>query len=166
MSKRQGRTGPRPLRGEALDQALTRELEVMVGDGERVSPISMAAIATRLALGSRTTLYEPARLELIRAAKVRQRQLSARARPGARATGSCELELRTLRQQLNELRGYVALIAVNAHRMGLQPERLLSLSRRELKATGSLSWDRLLMEYLTDIGLLAELDSNVRGLAR
>jgi hypothetical protein len=74
--------------------------------------------------------------------------------------------LQTLRQQLNELRGYIAGIAINAHRMGLQPERLLSLSRRELKAIGSLSWDRVLMEYLTDIGLLAKLDSNVRGLAR
>jgi hypothetical protein len=35
-----------------------------------------------------------------------------------------------------------------------------------MEATGSLSWDRVLMEYPTDIGLLARLDSNVRGLAR
>jgi hypothetical protein len=50
--------------------------------------------------------------------------------------------------------------------MGLQPDRLRTLSQWEMRATGSLNWDRVLMEYLTDIGLLAELDSNVRGLAR
>ena len=50
--------------------------------------------------------------------------------------------------------------------MGLQPDRLLFLSRRELRAGGSLSRDRVLMEYLIDLGLLAKLDPNVRGLAR
>jgi hypothetical protein len=151
-----------------LDEALTRELEVMVSQGERVSPISTAAVARRLALGSRTTLYQSARRELIRAATARQSQLSARARAGAQTIrhGGFESDSRELRQQLNELRGYVARIAINAHRMGLQPDRLLSLSRRELKATGSLSWDRVLMEYLTEVGLLAKLDPNVRGLAR
>jgi hypothetical protein len=140
----------------------------MVAEGERVSPISTTAIAKRLALGSRTTLYEPARRELIRAAKVQQSQMSARAGLGSQASrhGGLESDLQKLRLQLNELRGYVARMAINAHRLGLQPDRLLSLSRRELKATGSLSWDRVLMEYLTDIGLLAKLDPNVRGLAR
>jgi hypothetical protein len=168
MSKHKARIGQRPLRGEALNKALIRELEVLVGEEESVSPISTAAIARRLALGSRTTLYEPARRELIRAAKLRQSQLSGRARSGAQATrnGSLESDLQKIRQQLNELRGYVARIAINAHRMGLQPDRLLFLSRREFRASGSLSWDRVLMEYLTEIGLLAKLDPNVRGLAR
>jgi hypothetical protein len=75
MARKTQRTGRRPLRGEVLDHALTSELETMVNEGFRVSPISLAAVARRLALGSRTTLYEPARLERIRAAAERQRQL-------------------------------------------------------------------------------------------
>ena len=75
--------------------------------------MSTAAIARRLALGSRTTLYEPATRELIPAAKLRQSQLSGRTRSGAQAirNGSFESDLQKMRQQLNELRGYVARIA-------------------------------------------------------
>ena len=126
------RTGRRPLRGDALDQALTRELEGMIAEGAAVSPISLAAVARRLALGSRTTLYKPARLERIRAARVRQRPTFQAIKSAAR---NAQFQA-DLQQQLNELRGYVAQIAINAHRMGLQPDLLLSLAQRELKTTG------------------------------
>jgi hypothetical protein len=71
-----------------------------------------------------------------------------------------------LRKQLNGLRGYVIQIAINAHRMGLHPEALLSIARRELKSHGAVDADRLVAQYLERIGLLAKLDANVRGLAR
>lgn len=169
MSKYIARSGRRPRRGEALDQALTRELETMIAEGIDVSPISLAAVARRLALGSRTTLYEPARLERIRAASIRQNQ-SSRASKSATRSGdghaSSKSDLQQLRQQLNELRGYVVQIAINAHRMGLQPELLLSVSQHEMKTTGTLDSDRIAVQYLSGIDLLAKLDTNVRGLAR
>jgi hypothetical protein len=140
----------------------------MIAEGADVSPISLAAVARRLALGSRTTLYEPARLERIRAARTRQRQLSPGTEPAAGSARGAhsQSDVQQLRQQLNELRGYVVQIAINAHRMGLQPELLLSLSQREIKTTGTLNSDRLVVQYLSGIGLLAKLDTNVRRLAR
>ncbi len=71
-----------------------------------------------------------------------------------------------LRKELNELRGYVAQIAINAHRMGLQSELLLSLSRGEAQTSETLNSDQLVLQYLSGIGLLAKLDTNVRGLGR
>jgi hypothetical protein len=164
MSNKMQRTGRRPLRGKALDQALTRELEGMIAEGGDVSPISLAAVARRLVLGSRTTLYEPGRLERIRVAKARQKGAKSVVRSGRDA--HCQSDLHALRQQLNELRGYVAQIAINAHRMGLQPDLLLSLSQREMKTTRTPNSDHLVIQYLSGIGLLANLDTNVRGLAR
>jgi hypothetical protein len=169
MSKYVARSGPRPRRGEALDQALTRELEAMIDEGVDVSPISLAAVARRLALGSRTTLYEAARLERIRAASIRQKQSSRALKSAARSAlgnAQSESDLHLLRRQLNELRGYIVQIAINAHRMGLQPDLLLSLSQREMQTAGTLNADRLAIQYLSGIGLLAKLDTNVRGLAR
>jgi hypothetical protein len=169
MSNNRPRAGRRPLRGETLDQALTRELEGMIAEGAAVSPISLAAVGRRLALGSRTTLYEPARLERIRAARMRQKQ-SLRAPKSVARSGdgnaSSKSDLQQLRRQLNELRGYVVQIAINAHRMGLQPDLLLSLSQREMKTAGTLNAEHLAIQYLSSIGLLAKLDTNVRGLAR
>jgi hypothetical protein len=139
----------------------------MLDEGADVAPISLAAVARRLALGSRTTLYGPARLERIRAAKARQRKLSPGSKSGARLPrGDSQSDMQRLRHQLNELRGYIAQVAVNAHRMGLQPDLLLSLSQLELKTGDTLNPDRIVIQYLSDIGLLAKLDANVRGLAR
>jgi hypothetical protein len=168
MARKPRRTGRRPLRGEALNHALARELESMLAEGVHAAPISLAAVARRLALGSRTTLYEPARLERISAAMTRQKRAvqanttALRPKHGVRS----QSHVARLRKQLNELIGYVAQIAINAHRMGLQPELLVSLSERELKTSGTLNSDRLVIQYLSDIGLLAKLDMNVRGLAR
>jgi hypothetical protein len=168
MARKTQRTGRRPLRGEVLDHALTSELETMINEGFRVSPISLAAVARRLALGSRTTLYGPARLERIRAAAERQRQALQPRKMAAGSDSRSESELARLRKQLNEARGYIAQIAINAHRMGLQPEVLFSLSQCELRAGGApwLEADRVVMQYLSAIGFLAKLDANVRGLAR
>jgi hypothetical protein len=152
-----------------LNQALTRELESMIAEGAAVSPISLSAVARRLALGSRTTLYEPARLERIRNAQMRQQQALRGAMSARQSdTGNVrpQSEMHQLRRQLNELRSYVVQIAINAHRMGMQPDLLLSLSQRETKTAGSLDADRLAIEYLSGIGLLTKLDINVRGLAR
>jgi hypothetical protein len=158
----------RPLRGEVLDHALIRELESMLAEGVDAAPISLAAVARRLALGSRTTLYGPARLDRIRAAMARQKQSAQRdmlvLRPehGARS----QADVARLQKQLNELRSYVVQIAINAHRMGLQPEVLLSVAQRDFNTNGALNADRLIMQYLSGIGLLAKLDANVRGLDR
>jgi hypothetical protein len=35
-----------------------------------------------------------------------------------------------------------------------------------MKTSGTLNSDRLVIQYLADIGLLAKLDTNVRGLGR
>src|ERR1700704_3352221 len=110
MSNNGPRAGRRPLRGETLDQALSRELEGMIAEGPDVSPISLAAVARRLALGSRTTLYEPARLERIHTARMRQKPPSRGAKSAAQlrsANTQSQSELQQLRQQLNELRGYI-----------------------------------------------------------
>jgi len=151
-----------------LDHALTRELESMLAEGIDAAPISLAAVARRLGLGSRTTLYEPARLERIRATMSRQKQTiqanTTTLRPEHDVRSQSEMA--RLRKQLNELRGYVVQIAINAHRMGLQPDLLLSLSQREMKNTGMLNSDRVVIQYLSDIALLAKLDTNVRGLGR
>lgn len=40
--------------------------------------------------------------------------------------------------------------------MGLQPDLLLSLSQREMKTSGTLNSDQLVIQYLADIGLLAK----------
>ena len=77
-----------------------------------------------------------------------------------------ESECAKLRKQLNDLRGYLAQIAINAHRMGLQPEALLKAARQQAKNDQGFDADRLILKYLADIGLLTELDPNVRGLAR
>jgi hypothetical protein len=90
-------------------------------------------------------------------------------RPAAQSGGAntqAQSELQQLRQQLNELRGYIVQMAINAHRLGLQPDLLLSLSQQEMKSAGTLNADRLALHYLSGIGLLAKLDKNVRGLAR
>jgi hypothetical protein len=119
-------------------------------------------------LGSRTTLYEPARLEQISAAMTRQKRAVQPTRPSCdrNITFAPNSDVARLRKQLNELRGYVAQIAINAHRMGLQPDLLLSLSQLEMETTGMLNSDRLVIQYLSAIGLLAKLDTNVRGLGR
>ena len=169
MSSNMRRPRRRPLRGEALDQALTRELEGMIVEGVDVSPISLAAVARRLALGGRTTLYEPARFERIRAAGMRQKQSSRGVRSAAQSSrdnAHSHSDLQQVRQQLNELRGYIVQIAINAHRMGLRPEVLLAVAERQLNAGGTLNADRLVVQYLSGIGLLAKVDENVRRLAR
>jgi hypothetical protein len=73
------------------------------------------------------------------------------------------LEVARLRQQLNELRSYVAQIAINAHRIGLQPEMLLCVAQQAIDTDGALNANLLVMGYLSGIGLLAKLDANVRG---
>jgi len=169
MEGKTPRTGRRPLRGEALDHALASELETMVNEGFRISPISLAAGARRLALESRTTLYQPIRRERIRTAAERQRHALQPQKMAARSDSRSESEVTRLRKQLNEARGYIAQIAINAHRMGLQPEALFSLARCELRASGvvpRLEADRVVMQYLSAIGFLDKLDANVRGLAR
>lgn len=169
MARKTRRIGRRPLRGEVLNHALTCELENMLGEGVHAAPISLAAVARRLALGSRTTLYEPSRRERISAAMMRQKRAAQANTTALRLEHHVSSQsdvVRRLRKQLNELRGYIAQIAINAHRMGLQPELLLSLSQREMKTTGMLNSDRLVIQYLSDIGLLAKLDTNVRGLGR
>jgi AraC-like DNA-binding protein len=159
----------RPLRGQALDAALNRELEVMITEGRELAPISLAAVARRLGLGSRTTFYEPARRECIRAAANRQAGLSQQANHKKKPVGQSPhsaKELAQLRKQLNDLRAYVAQIAINAHRIGLQPESLLTAARRQADENCALDADQLVMQYLSNIGLLAKLDPNVRGLRR
>ena len=168
MAKQTRRTGRRPLRGKVLDHALTDELERMIAEGADTAPISLAAVARRLALGSRTTLYGPARLDQIRSAMARQKQAArhdtAALRPenDARARSA----VAGLQKQLNELRGYVVQIAINAHRMGMRPELLLSVAQRAVDTDGALNADRLIVQYLSGIGLLAKLDANIRGLHR
>jgi hypothetical protein len=99
---------------------------------------------------------------VFRAARVRQRPPSQATKSAARNAHSQA----DLQQQLNEIRGYVAQIAIDAHRMGLQPDLLLSLAQRETKTSGAMDCDRLVVQYISNIGLLAKLDTNVLGLAR
>jgi hypothetical protein len=119
MARKTRRTGRRPLRGEVLNHALARELESMLAEGVHAAPISLAAVARRLALGSRTTLYEPARLERIRVAMTRQKRAVQANTTALRPEHDVrsQSDVARLRKQLNELRGYVAQIAINAHRM-------------------------------------------------
>jgi hypothetical protein len=168
MAKKTRRTRPRPLRGEVLDHALNRELESMIAEGLDSAPISVAAVASRLALGSRTTLYGPVRLDRIRSAMARQKQSAQRDMSvlGPEHDARAQSDVARLQKQINELRTYVVQIAINAHRMGLRPEALLSVSQRDFNTDGAAPADRLILQYLAGIGLLAKLDGNVRGLDR
>lgn len=167
MPRHKAQARRRPLRGQTLDAALNRELDAMLAEGAERTPISLAAVASRLGLGSRTTLYEPTRREMIRAAANRQAERSPPHRkkrpvgPSPHATS----EIALLRKQLNDLRAYVAQIAINAHRMGLQPESLLAAAWHQTDGH-ALDVDQLVMQYLSHVGLLAKLDPNVRGLRR
>ena len=122
----------------------------------------------RLALGSRTTLYEPTRLAKIKAATSRQKQEVVRDMGFLRPESDdrSQSDVARLRHQLNELRSYVARIAINSNRIGLQPEMLLSVAQQATDTDGALNANLLVMGYLSGIGLLAKLDANVRGPAR
>jgi transposase-like protein len=164
MLKRKTPLRKRPLRGRSLDEAVDRELAIMISEGYVVAPISIASVARRLGLGSRTTLYQPTRLAKIRAAITRQREQSNSAQGARRHKEDAELKL--LRKKLNDLRAYVAQIAINAHRMGIRPEALLPAIRSHPRESDPPAIERIVLDYLSEIGLLAKLDPNVRHLAR
>jgi hypothetical protein len=57
-------------------------------------------------------------------------------------------------------------ITINAHRMGRQPQMLLSLAQQDISTDGAVNTDRLVMRYLSSIGLLVKLEATVRALTR
>ena len=50
--------------------------------------------------------------------------------------------------------------------MGRQPQMLLSLAQQDISTDGAVNTDRLVMRYLSSIGLLVKLEATVRALTR
>lgn len=129
-------------RGNQLDEALDRELALMLSDGVVVSPISIPALTARLGLRSRSTLHTIQRKEKIHAAIARQRSLNSVGAETATRRKSLEEKIEVLERENIELQAKVnrnlelmCRKVANATAKGWDVDYLLSpltKSRREL----------------------------------
>lgn len=129
-------------RGNQLDEALDRELALMLSDGVAVSPISIPVLTARLGLRSRSTLHTTQRKEKIHAAIARQRTLNSVGTEIAIRRKSLEEKIEVLERENVELRAKVnsnlelmCRIVANATAKGWDVDYILSplaKSRREL----------------------------------
>lgn len=158
-------TKRRPLRGLKLEKALDTELESMLQEGLTLAPITISSVAKRLGLGSRNTLSTLERKSRIQAAALRQRTLLGNDQDRKTRDSLAQLDrlkgdkVRLLKD-LNSLRVQLVQVAINAHKLGYNPEKLLQALREQKQITDPAEevWER----YLRKIGLLEKLDSNVR----
>ncbi|MCS6295374.1 MAG: hypothetical protein H8K09_04000 [Nitrospira sp.] len=155
----------RPLRGPKLDTALDAELGLMLEEGLEQSPINISTVAKRLGLGSRNTLSRHDRKATIYAAAKKQRVLLGNKADKATRDSLAQLdrlkgEKAQLLKDLNNLRVKLVLVAINAHKLGYSPEKLLQSLREQKCAEDQAEpvWER----YLRKIRLLDQLDPNVR----
>jgi hypothetical protein len=138
MSQKQTKT----LRGSQLDESLDRELASMLSDGDKVSPISIPALTTRLGLKSRSTLHTAERKAKIHAAIAKQRLLITdkvenliRRKSCQEKMESLEIENAELKKKLNNNAEMLCRIVVNATAKGWDVDYLLNpllKSRRDL----------------------------------
>jgi hypothetical protein len=81
-----------------------------------VAPISLASIARRLGLGSRTTSLQVSK-ESGQRSHFQPEQSDCAQSARRIKEDAVAAELKLLRKELNELRAYIARIAINAHRI-------------------------------------------------
>lgn len=155
----------RPLRGPRVDRALHAELALMLEEGLAQAPINISSVTKRLGLGSRNTLSTSERKAAIHTAAVKQRAMlgnkaDRKTRDILSQLDRLKGENAQLRKDLNHLSVQLVKVAINAHKLGISPEKLLQALQRHKPSEDSAEtvWGR----YLKKLGLLDSLDSNVR----
>lgn len=157
------RSGPRPLRGGKLDAALATLLRELTDSDAPSSAFTISALTRKLGLGSRNALSTPTRQALIAAALP-----TALTGKDTRSSQDINARCLTLQQRLLDqehavetLQLQLIHVAINAHRLGFQPEKLLAALQRQPVPNADALY-RAACDYLTTTKLLQALEPNPR----